>query len=232
MAEHPTPVRMRTELWLIRHAESTGNRDGRLQGQEDLPLSPLGHRQARALADRLVKAHRRTHFTALYSSDLIRTRETADSIALACSLQVVTDRRLREVDVGTWSGLTPNEIAERHPAEWTAWQARDPLMRRGGGENYQDAHDRITPALNELAERHIGQRIAVVTHGGILRAYLAGLIGLPLGNIWHLALGNTSLTRVRPFEVAVGGSSPRQGRVLCLNDCTHAEDIALRSGEF
>ena len=108
----------KTELWLLRHAESTGNRDGKLQGQEDLPLSPLGQRQARAIADRLAAIHRRMSFAGLYASDLIRARETAESIGLACNLHITCDRRLREIDVGRWSGLTQEQITERFPEEW------------------------------------------------------------------------------------------------------------------
>ncbi len=225
-------MRSRTELWLVRHAESTGNRDNIIQGQEDRPLSPLGLRQSRALADRLFKAHRRTPFTAIYTSDLIRARETADAAALALSLKVICDRRLREIDVGTWGGLTTAQIAERMPDEWAAWQGRCPTLRRGGGESYQDAHDRITPAINELAEQHAGQRVLVVTHGGVMRAYVAGLIDLDLVHVWHFSIGNTAICRVRPFETAIGGSTPRTGRLLCLNDCAHAEDVTMRSGEF
>ena len=222
----------KTELWLLRHAESTGNRDGKLQGQEDLPLSPLGQRQARALADRLTLLHRRIPFVGLYASDLIRARETAETVGMACNLRVTCDRRLREIDVGGWSGLTQDQISERFPAEWQAWQSRDPHMRRGGGESYADALKRIQPALREVADRHPGGRILVVTHGGVLRAWLADLIGLPLGRIWHLSLGNTSLTRVRPYEIAIGGDHPQQGRIVSLNDCTHAEGVVWKSGEF
>jgi len=222
----------KTELWLIRHAESTGNRDGVLQGQADLPLSSLGHRQARALADRLLKAHRRTAFSAVISSDLMRTRETADSIAMALNMRVDLDRRLREIDIGAWAGLNPEQIATQFPEEWALWQSRDAHMRRGGGESYHDAHDRFAPALTEIAALHPGSRVLVVTHGGVLRAYLAGLMGLPLGRIWHLSIGNTAITRVRPFDPAIGGNDPQCGRILTMNDCTHVEDLVFRSGEI
>lgn len=222
----------KTELWLIRHAESTGNRDGLLQGQADLPLSPMGHRQARALADRLLKAHRRTPFTTLVSSDLMRTRDTADCIGMALNMRVHLDRRLREIDLGTWSGLNPQQIATKFPEEWALWQGRNAHIRRGGGESYQDAHERIAPALTEIAAHHEGSRILVVSHGGVLRAYLAGLMGVPLERIWHMSSGNTSVTRVRPFEPISNGNPPINGRILTMNDCSHVEDLILRSGEI
>jgi 2,3-bisphosphoglycerate-dependent phosphoglycerate mutase len=227
----PNPAH-RTELWLIRHAESTGNRDGVLQGQEDLPLSPLGLRQARAVADRLGKSHRKTAFVALYTSDLERARETADSVGMACNLTPQLDKRLREIDTGQWSGLTTREIASRFPTEWAAWQSRDPHMRRGGGESYADVQQRIAPVLQELADRHPGGRVLVVSHGGVLRTYVAKVMDLPLNRIWHLSIGNTSITRIRPNEPAIGGSHPRPGRILSLNDCTHTEGVAMVSGEI
>ena len=222
----------KTELWLIRHAESTGNRDGILQGQVDLPLSPLGQRQARALADRLLKAHRRSAFSALISSDLMRPRETAESIGLALKLRHDRDARLREIDIGAWAGLTPEQITVAFPSEWEQWQGRAANLRRGGGESYEDAHARITPALTDIASQYPGQRVLVVTHGGVLRAYLAGLMGLPLDRIWHLSIGNTAVMRVRPFEPVIGGAKPQLGRILTMNDCTHVEDLSMKSGEI
>ena len=212
-----------TELWLIRHAESTGNRDGVLQGQEDLPLSPLGLRQADLAVKRLLTAHQKSPFAACYSSDLQRTRQTAEPLAAACGLEVIPDRRLREIDVGRWSGLTTSEIQVRFPDEWAAWQERSPTLRRGGGESYQDACNRMTPILLQIADNHPGGRILVVTHGGVIRAYLGGLLGLDLTNIWHLSVSNTAISRVRPFEIAIGGRRPRRGRIICINDVGHLD---------
>ncbi len=219
----PKVLQPPTEAWLIRHAESLGNAAHVLQGQEDLPLSPLGHRQARKLAERIVTAHRNRPFAAIYCSDLMRARETADTLAIAIGLPVVTDARLREIDVGRWAGLTQAQIAERFPEEWLAWQSRDPTMRRGGGESYQDAQIRLTPVILELSDRHQHQRVLIVTHGGVLRAYLAGVMGLPLSHLWHLGMSNTSIHRIRPFETAVGGSNPRKGRIVTFNDTAHLD---------
>src|SRR5690606_38709702 len=119
-----------TELWLIRHGESTGNAEGRLQGQADFPLSERGRRQALALALRL----RGLDFAALYASDLSRALDTACVIGEAVGLPVVSDPRLREIDIGSWSGLTADEIAARHGDDWRRWsERRDPAFRRGGG---------------------------------------------------------------------------------------------------
>jgi broad specificity phosphatase PhoE len=213
-----------TELWLIRHGESTGNRDGVLQGQADLPLSPFGHEQAKRLASRLGMMT----FSALYSSDLSRAIETAQYLAVAWNKDIVHDPLIREIDVGAWSGLSNEEIAERFPEEWFRWIDRDPTVRRGGGESYADAQIRVTLALNAIAKRHPGQRIAVVMHGGVMRAYIASLLALDLRLIWHFSIMNTAICRVRPFSQAMGGTRPRLGRLDTIND--HAHLAGLRMG--
>jgi broad specificity phosphatase PhoE len=213
------PAPMHSELWLIRHGESTGNRDRLLQGQEDLPLTDLGHEQARKLSGRLG----RIGFDALYSSDLARALQTAVTLGEALHLGAELDARLREIDVGSWSGLSSEQISERFPEEWRMWQERDPELARGGGESYVRAQLRVVEVLEELARRHLGKRIAVVCHGGVMRAYLAHLLGLDLRHIWHLTIGNTGICRIRPFAPTTGGSAPRFGRIDSINDLGHLE---------
>ncbi len=212
-----------TELWLIRHGESTGNRDGLLQGQEDLPLSPFGHEQCKRLAERLAS----TRFSVLYSSDLSRAQQTASYLAERWNLPIHIDPRLREIDVGAWSGLANQVIAERFPDEWLRWMDRDPTLKRGGGESYADAQLRVTMAIGQIAKRHPGERIAIVMHGGVMRAYMASLLALDLRLIWHFSMMNTGICKVRPYAQAMGGSRPRLGRIDAIND--HAHLLGLRA---
>lgn len=223
LADEPTRLAA-TELWLIRHGESTGNRDGVLQGQEDHPLSPFGHEQCKRLAERLGT----TKFGALYSSDLVRATGTAKYLSDRWGLPTIVDPRLREIDVGDWSGLPNQTLAERFPLEWQRWQDRDPTLKRGGGESYADAQLRVTMAITQIARQHIAERIALVMHGGVMRAYLASLLALDLRLIWHFSVMNTGICKVRPFAQAMGGSRPRLGRIDALND--HAHLMGLRPG--
>lgn len=153
-------------VWLIRHAESEWNALGRWQGQADPALSARGREQARALAETLGGAG----FETLVASDLRRARETAEEIARAAGLALQCDARLRERHLGAWAGLTSAEIAARWPHDYERVQARDRDVRPGGGESIRDVEARARGFFLELAERSEAARIAVVAHGGVIRA--------------------------------------------------------------
>ena len=160
---------MTTTLLLARHAETDWNREQRWQGHADPPLNEAGRAQARSLAQSLGTRP----FEALYSSDLARARETAEIVGERLQLPVRLDRRLREVDVGEWSGLTSPEVEARYPAGFrrrrqgaTGWER---------GESYEAMGARVIEALHAIAGAHPGGRVLVVTHGGPMCAvWLAG----------------------------------------------------------
>jgi broad specificity phosphatase PhoE len=159
-------------ILLVRHGETDWNRERRWQGHADRPLNETGRAQARALAEELVSDPPE----AIYSSDLSRARETAEIAGARLGLPVEVDPRLREVDVGEWSGLTMAEIETRYP---------EAIRRRldGGtgweqGETYEQMAERVVAALHEIAARHAG-RILVVTHGGAMRAVWTASGGAP-----------------------------------------------------
>lgn len=154
------------ELWLIRHAESAWNAMGLWQGHADPGLSARGIAQAEALARALEGAG----IEAILASDLRRARETARILGAALALEPRTDARLRERDLGRWSGLTTPQIAGRWPAELARVRARDPAFRPGGGESILDVRLRAGAFFRELAARPGPARAAVVTHGGVIRA--------------------------------------------------------------
>jgi broad specificity phosphatase PhoE len=142
-------------LILARHGETDWNRDGIWQGHGDPPLNDLGRRQATGLAGRL--AH--VEIDALYSSDLRRAYETAEIIGAAKGLEITAEPDLREIDVGSWSGLTSEEIATRFPG-----------MTHHDGEEREAFDKRSVGALHRIAAAHEGARVLVVTHGGVVRA--------------------------------------------------------------
>lgn len=161
-----------TTLLLARHGESDWNRSKRWQGFADRPLTDLGRQQARELADRLDD----TELDAVYSSDLQRARETANAVARRRGLEVKTAADLREVDVGSWSGLTRAEAEARFPEAYARWL-------RGGegwedGESYDQLRDRVVRAIRHIAAGHEGGRVLVVAHGGTIRAVHAAALGV------------------------------------------------------
>jgi probable phosphoglycerate mutase len=153
-------------IWLIRHAESEWNARGLWQGQANPPLSQRGRAQAEALASKL----RIARFDALVSSDLLRARETAEIVAQAIGLPLLCDARLRERNLGAWSGLTHAEIASRWPVDFARVQARDLDVRPGGGESIRDVALRARGYFEDLARDGASGRIGVVAHGGVIRA--------------------------------------------------------------
>jgi broad specificity phosphatase PhoE len=145
-----------THILLVRHGESTWNAESRWQGHADPPLSVLGEQQAAAAADTL------SGIEVVWTSDLVRARRTAEIIASRLDVPVQVDARLRERDVGDWTGLTRAEIEER----WPGWVAarRSP----SGFEGDASVATRALAALREIAAGATSDAL-VVSHGGLIR---------------------------------------------------------------
>ena len=163
-----------TTVYLARHGESDWNVERRWQGHADRPLTERGREQAAALAEKL----RGVHLDAVYASDLRRAWETAEAVAAPRGLEVVRLSELREVDVGSWSGFTRDECADRFPDAFVRWQ-------EGGsgwddGESYEDMGVRMVAAIQRLAAEHPDGAILVVSHGGPIRAVHAHALGVDI----------------------------------------------------
>jgi broad specificity phosphatase PhoE len=161
-----------TTILIARHGQSDWNQEKRWQGHADRPLTERGRVQAQALADRL--AH--IELDAVYSSDLQRARGTAAVVAESQGLEVRQLPELREVDVGSWSGLTRAEAEERFPEGFARWRDGYPGWR--DGETYEAMTDRVLGAVDRIAAEHDGGRVLVVSHGGPIRAIHAAALGL------------------------------------------------------
>jgi broad specificity phosphatase PhoE len=173
-----------TILLLARHGQSDWNATHRWQGHADRPLTEKGLQEARALAARL------THIEldAVYSSDLRRAADTAAAVAAARGLEPIRLSALREVDVGSWSGLTRDDVKERFPQGYARWLGGFPGW--DDGESYEDMNARVLGATLEIARAHEGGRALVVAHGGPIRAIHAAALGLEV----H------AYRRIRPVE--------------------------------
>jgi probable phosphoglycerate mutase len=166
-----------TTIFLARHGETDWNRDQRFQGHADPPLNDHGREQARDLAARLAAGPE--PIAAIYASTLRRARETAEIVAERLGLRVETHDGLREIDLGSWSGLTRTEVERLFPEGFRRWLDYGPGW--DDGETYEQMGERAVATLLELAARHRNERILVVTHGGPVRAAHAIAAGVSIG---------------------------------------------------
>ncbi len=182
-----------TRFILVRHAQTQWNSEGRYQGQQDSPLTREGAAQAEAVAGRL----RNVRVDALYASDLGRCLATAGYIERAVGLSVRTDARLRERNHGVFEGLTSVEARQRYPEVYQQHKSEtgaDYILP--GGESRRQVLARALAAMQELAERHPRQQVAVVGHTGFLYIYLNHLLGAPMDSRNAFVIRNCSISVV------------------------------------
>ncbi len=180
-------------LLLGRHGETDWNREGRWQGHVDRSLNDTGREQARALAARIAVLEP----AAIYSSDLARAWETAAPVAELTDLDLTPDARLREVDVGSWEGYTREQVQQRDPRRYAAYE-RDKSFGYPDGETFAALKRRSVAAIDDICAQHSsGQVLAIVSHGGTIRSVLSAALDLPrAARILAPGPANGSLTQV------------------------------------
>jgi 2,3-bisphosphoglycerate-dependent phosphoglycerate mutase len=182
-----------TRLILIRHGETVWNRERRMQGQTDSPLSEKGLRQAILLAQRM----KEFEFAALYSSDSGRASETAQFIAEVTGHPLVVEPRLRERHFGVFEGLTGPEMQEQHPEAYARFKGREPDYAVPGGESAAAFRERALACLAEIAARHANELVVVVTHGLVCDVAYRAAYGMDLMEPRSFPLVNAGINRFR-----------------------------------
>jgi probable phosphoglycerate mutase len=191
------PLDMATTRFIVlRHGETTWNRDERYQGHLDSPLTELGLAQAWALAHRLAKVPS----TALYSSDLGRAVLTANIIAKTTGHEVRIETRLRERNLGVLQGHRVEDVKESLPDAYRLFKKGTPDQVVPEGESSRARYECVTACFEELAERHPGEQIVVVTHGGVLSCLARFVLGLPLEAPRRFTRPNAGWNRFRCQE--------------------------------
>jgi broad specificity phosphatase PhoE len=225
---HPTFPRHGGELILVRHGQSTANALGIAQGRSDWPLSEKGRLQARLTGERL--ARELGSVDAVYTSPLSRAAETAQLIAEPFGRTPVLVDDLVEADVGKLSGLTWEQFRAEYPAEVAAYEAANaeaphPTNRERflpGWEPNAQVVDRVWRAIEAIAERHPGQRVVVVAHGGVLNAFLTHLLEGDAHAIpWKYHSTNCAVSRIRLEADGL--------HVACVVDASHLRHHAPRT---
>ena len=182
-----------TRICLVRHGETQWNTHRRLQGHLDIPLNATGRAQATATADAL----RAERFTAIYTSDLARAQQTATAIADTGHPPPSATPALRERHYGVFQGLTHDEARVRHPDAWQRFRARDPaFVLPGNGESLTQLHQRVAALLETLRERHRGEQVLLVTHGGVLDIAHRIAAGLALEAPRNFPIPNAAINRI------------------------------------
>ena len=164
----------KTRIHLIRHGEVEGST--RYNGHRDVPLTLRGVEQYHELKPRLDP----DRISACYTSDLSRTVRGGEILGSYLGVEPVKVPEFRELDCGAWQGLTLAEIRETRPAEWAARLADLVNFRAPGGETLGELAARVLPALTAIVERHHGEEVLVVAHGGVNRVILLDALGAPL----------------------------------------------------
>lgn len=210
------------KLLLVRHGETMFNRERRLQGCRDVPLSDLGIRQADACAD-YIASFSHGKITAVYSSPLSRAYVTAGTIGKAIGIDVVTDDRLKEIDVGALEGMTWDEVQSAY-ADFMAEHRADPIgTRYPGGESVVDVSARARYLANTFVRHHGNETIVVVGHAIVLKALICHVLNLDVANHLRLTVGNASLSIASVSRVDGGV----HGKILRLNDRHFLEALRI-----
>lgn len=196
---------------MIRHGQSTWNREHRIQGQLDPPLSEEGRLQAELLGARLAARS----FVGAYTSDLKRAAETAHVIGRLTGVPAEPLEGLREIFLGEWEGLTSQEIATRYPQAWARWVEEPDWDVVPGGEGAALFEARVKSVLDEIFRRHGHGDVLVVTHGGVIQIALHRVVGRPSRGLFPFKIQNASISVLerRDERMVVGG----------VNDIAHLD---------
>jgi 2,3-bisphosphoglycerate-dependent phosphoglycerate mutase len=182
-----------TELVLIRHGETDMNRELRFQGQVNVGLNATGHEQARRLAARMAGEQA----DAVYVSDLLRARQTAEPIAGELALAAVPESGLREQHFGRVDGMRVDDIQREHPEAWAGWLRFDEDFAMPEGESTRAFHARVIDAVQKVVAAHLDQTVVIVTHGGVLDMIYRTARSLGLSGPRQSEIPNAGLNRIR-----------------------------------
>ena len=185
-----------TIVYLARHGATDLNLQVpiRLQGNQiDSPLAAVGVEQATALSEAL----REVRVDAVYSSVMLRARQTAQIVATPHGLTPTAVEGLQEISVGKWEAMSWADIQAQYPVEFKAFFDNPAEVPYLGGECYLDVRDRARPAFDELVTKHAGQTIVIVTHNVVNRVLVADFLGLTLDRAKFLHQSNCCFNEIR-----------------------------------
>ena len=200
-----------THILLIRHGQTQWNREARFRGQTDIPLDETGLRQAQATAEYVVA---RWAPVAIYASPLRRAVQTAEAIAALQGLTVQPLDGLLDIHFGELQGMAFAEARERYPDLMRAWRDAPHTVQFPGGESLEVIRQRSTAALREVAERHLGQTIALVAHTVVNQVLLCAVLGLGNDHFWSVRQDTCAVN-------VIEWHGEERYRLALMNDTSH-----------
>lgn len=193
-----------TRLILIRHGETAWTRARRYQGDTDTRLSVKGKNDVKAVA----RVMGRARLDFLYSSALVRARESAAIVARAVRKKPLPDARLNEIGFGNWEGKTAKQLWRQKDAAFRRW-CRGQWVSPTGGEKIADFGKRVSHSLQGILRRHRGKTVAVVAHGGTIKMMIMEALKLSYRSLWMM--------RVDPASISVLNFFPGFNQLALLN---------------
>lgn len=197
---------------LIRHGQTGWNRQERFRGWVDIDLDDTGRRQAEAAARRIS----RWEVAAIYSSPLKRALATAQALADIAGLEVVPVNGITDMKFGVWQGMSIADVKETYPEHFDLWCHHPEILEIPDGETLADVRERSVATIEELAMRHEGETVAVVTHRVICKVLLCHLLGLDNSHFWQIEQDTTA---INVFDMEEGRPT-----VHLINDTCHLKN--------
>ena len=194
---------------LVRHGQTEWNRYERFRGWIDIDLDETGLRQAEAAVPRVA----RWEVAAIYSSPLKRAMATAEIIAHPLGIPVVPLEGISDMNFGVWQGLSIGEVKQKYPELFDLWRYSPQMLEIPQGESLEDVRKRAVATIYDLAERHEGSTIAMVTHRVVCKVLICHLLGLDNSHFWQIEQDTTA---INIFEIREGKAT-----VTLLNDTCH-----------
>ncbi len=211
-----------TTVIFVRHGYSEGNMTDSFHGHTDGDLTPLGHKQA-ALAAQYLKNRK---IDALYSSDLQRAYKTALHIADELSLDIVKDKRLREIMAGEWEGKKFSELEELFPEEYKIWFNDPGNFVSPGGESMKQLYDRMTSTVADIVKQNKDKTIVIATHATPIRTLNCHWMGKDVCAFNETEwVSNASICEIN-YEIKDDGSVVPHP--VCINYCEHLGELSTR----
>jgi probable phosphoglycerate mutase len=206
-----------TRIFMVRHGATVLSDEDRFAGVTDVELSEEGREQARRLAERLSHAR----ITAIYTSPLGRTVETARILAAPHDLEMQTRDGFREISHGHWEGMKRRDVEEKFPAEIAEWEKDPYTFAPPGGESGLAVTARALPALIDLVRDHPGQKILVVSHKATIRLLLSSLLGFDPRRYRDNLDQKPAALNIVDFR------DPTRARLTLFNDTSHYDKASI-----